>query len=247
MKAEITLNGIVLRLRSAGDNLRFADVLTGELGVIEVSIKGGRRAASPTVTSTQLFAYSRLCLRRGRNGYSLDSAEPLNIFYALRGDLKRLALASYFAELVIYSVPPDEESGALRLFLNTLHFICADSMPLGVLKSVFELRHVAELGFLPDLGNCRVCGKCAGEGNKKFVFDSGSIVCGSCPGEGVILPNAVLAAMRHIISADYNKGLFSFKLGEKSSAQLGYITERYALEKLERGFKTLEFYKNLPE
>jgi DNA repair protein RecO (recombination protein O) len=57
-----------------------------------------------------------------------------------------------------------------------------------------------------------------------------------CPGS--------LSALRYIVSAEPKK-LFSFRLGAAAAKRLADIAEAYILSQLERGFKTLEFYKNL--
>ena len=56
--------------------------------------------------------------------------------------------------------------------------------------------------------------------------------------------NTALAAMRHIAYGDA-KRLLSFSLGEESLRLLGDLTEAYLHTQLERGFRTLDFYKQL--
>ena len=56
--------------------------------------------------------------------------------------------------------------------------------------------------------------------------------------------SGVLAAMRHIVYGD-PKRLFSFSLGEKGLKTLSGITEAYLLTQMERGFQTLDFYKQM--
>ena len=63
---------------------------------------------------------------------------------------------------------------------------------------------------------------------------------------GISMPlsNSALAALRHIIWGD-PKRLFSFQLDEMSLRQLGDASEAYLMTRLERGFRTLDFYKAL--
>jgi len=65
-------------------------------------------------------------------------------------------------------------------------------------------------------------------------------------GEGISMPltGAALAAMRHVAYGD-PKRLFSFQLDETSLKQMGDACEAYVLTQLERGFGTLDFYKQM--
>ena len=54
----------------------------------------------------------------------------------------------------------------------------------------------------------------------------------------------VLAALRHIVTCP-GKKLLSFRLEGPALEQLGDVCEAYLLTQLERGFRTLDFYKQL--
>ena len=97
-----TINGIVIKQRSFGESDKFADILTNE-GIIEIPVKGVKKITSKNSSSVQLFAYSRLCIDERNGRKFLNSAEPIHIFYGLRDNLKKLSLASYFADIPLPS------------------------------------------------------------------------------------------------------------------------------------------------
>ena len=111
---------------------------------------------------TQPFSYARFSLQQRKGQYTLDSAEPIRLFYRLRESLSRLSLATYFCELVRLSVReqqhPRESCEILRLMLNTLHYLENGEREECMLKPLFELRFMTELGMMPDLLMCRSCG-----------------------------------------------------------------------------------------
>ena len=82
----------------------------------------------------------------------------------------------------------------------------------------------------------------------RFQLVDGVLLCARCRGggEGLSVPVSpgVLAAMRHVVYGD-PKRLFSFALGEEGLRQLGRVSERFLTTQLDRGFRTLDFYKNL--
>ena len=55
---------------------------------------------------------------------------------------------------------------------------------------------------------------------------------------------ASLAALRHIIWGP-RKRLLSFRLDEEGLRRLSQASEAYLMTRLERGFRTLDFYKQL--
>ena len=57
-------------------------------------------------------------------------------------------------------------------------------------------------------------------------------------------PRGALAAARYIVSGPPKK-LFSFALAEESLRRLGQATEAFLMTQQERGFRTLDYYKQL--
>lgn len=250
------LEGIVLRERPVGEQDKFIDILTRERGVLELSVKGARKINGKSGSSTQLFAYSRFCVQERKEHFFLNSAEPIHIFYDLRSSLTRLSLASYFSEVLRYCCVEEQSTNneILRLFLNTLYFLEKGLRSEPLLKSIFELRLMSEIGFMPNIAACTGCGEYEPEESCFFIND-GEIFCNKCCCEingntsfdnttafKVNLP--ILKALRHIVLSDYDR-LYNFRLSEHLQYQLSAITETYLTAHLERSFLTLNFYKSL--
>lgn len=248
--------GIVLRERPVGEQDKFIDILTKDNGVIEVSVKGARKINGKSGSSTQLFAYSRFCVNESRGRLVLNSAEPIHIFYGLRDSLTKLSLASYFAEVAVYCTPERSETEGretnLRLLLNCLHYLENDLRPEALLRSIFELRLMADTGYMPDILGCRGCGVFEPE-ELFFCISDGGFYCADCftsDGEDhsgtdymkVGLP--VLNAVRHIVLADFDR-LFNFRISDKVQSALTEFSSSYITAHLEKHFKTLDFYKSL--
>ncbi len=244
----ITAEGIVLRERAYGEQDKFIDILTKESGLLELSVKGARKINGSSGSSTQLFAYSKFCFDSRKDKLILNSAEPIHIFYGLRDSITKFSLASYFAEILKYCIEENTSSGdILRLMLNTLYYLEKGSRSEEMLKSIFEMRLMSEIGFMPDIVICRVCGKY--EPSKAYFFyENGSFCCEECAGAETqnsrLIDLSVLTAIRHIVLSDFSK-LYNFRLSDNSLKSLSAITERYLLEHLGRSFGTLEFYRSI--
>ena len=230
-----------------GEQDKFIDILTKDRGVLELSVKGAKKINGRSGSSAQLFAYSRFCTEIRRNMPCLNSAEPIHIFYGLRDSLKKISLASYFADVLRFCVIPEKQNNdVLRLMLNCLHFLEKGERSEAMLKAVFELRLMSEIGFMPDVVACRGCGLFEPE-ELFFSIIDGDFFCADCF-EGsaddnfirVRLP--VLSAVRHIVLTDFDR-LFNFRVSDATMACFSQFSEVYLTAHLERSFKTLDFYK----
>lgn len=243
----ITVKGVVLKEKAVGENGKFIDILTEENGVIELTVRGARKINGKSGSSTQLFAYSEFCYSESGDYRILNSAEPIRIFYKLRNSLTKIALASYFSDIVRFCAESQTDNDILRLFLNTLHFLENDLRDEKMLKAIFELRLMSEIGFMPDIVGCRSCGAFEPE-ELFFSIREGCFCCKNCfsgnPDEWYRINISVLSAMRHILLTDFNR-LYNFRTSENTMNTLSHIAENYLLFRLERGFRTLDFYKSL--
>lgn len=68
--------------------------------------------------------------------------------------------------------------------------------------------------------------------------------CGERGGQSFPLCRDSLAALRHIVYGD-PKRLYSFTLGADAQKRLSAAAEAFVSAQLERGFKTLDFYKSV--
>ena len=244
--------GLVLAERSAGDRGKFIDILTEKNTVQELYVRGAKKNNSAGLSATQLFSYAKFSVRRQQNRCYLDSAEPIRIFYHLRDSLSRLSLAMYFGELVRRSVQefqvPKEQCEVMRLALNTLYYLENGQREEALLKPIFELRLMTELGMMPDLLMCRSCGVFLPK-RLYFSVEEGCFFCADCGAPKtayapILLPASVLQAMRHILFADFTR-LYHFRLGKENLAALGFCAERFVRYHLDVCLDTLAFYHTM--
>jgi DNA repair protein RecO (recombination protein O) len=261
-----TLDGIVIGQRNVGENSRFLDILTEELGVIEVTAHAIKKINSKNAGSTALFTYSKFCLNKSKSKYSINSAVPIYSFHKLSADFAALSLAAYFADLIKYTSASEQRADGLLRFLAISFYelerrgdyqspvsangrlITAPTIPL--IKAVFELKLAQILGLAPDLIACSDCFNYEHD-EMYFIINEGKLFCADCFNDAkcgddtrFVLNPALLRAMRFIIFSP-NEKIYKFELGEKNLRELGFITESYLLYHLGRGFKTLDYFKRV--
>ena len=243
----LTTTGLVIRITAYNDKDALLTILTPNHGKITVKARGLYRKNSPLSASCQLLAYSEFTLFEYRSMYTINEAHSLELFTALRRDLQKLSLGTYFAqaaELLSQEDLPNPE--LLSLTLNCLYALSKLDAPELMVKSVFELRGACLAGYAPDLYGCHRCGNPFPD---RFDLSEGRLECSCCRDHlstGIRMPvmGGVLETMHYITTCDAKK-LFSFSAGIDTLEQLSAITEGYLTTQLERGFSTLDFYKSL--
>ena len=243
----MTIQGIVLRVTDYNDRDALLTLLTQQHGKLTVKARGLRRKNSPLTAPCQLLAYGEFTLFEYRGQYTINEAHSIELFTALRRDLTKLSLGTYFAQTAEVLSQEDYPSPELQsLLLNCLYALSRLNVPEAQVKAVYELRAACLSGYTPDLFGCHICGNQAPE---RFDLSGGQLECKNCRDEGsrgIRLPvtASVLEAMRYICLCDPKK-LFSFQLGPDAMDKLSALTEAYLTTQLERGFSALDFYKSL--
>lgn len=243
----VTVRAIVLRVTNYNEKDALLTLLTGHHGKLTVKARGLRRKNSPLIAPCQLLAYGEFTLFEYRGQYTINEAQALELFTALRQDLTKLSLGTYFAQVSEVLAQEDLPNPELQaLVLNCLYALTKLNLPEAMVKAVFELRSACLSGYNPDLFGCHICGSQTPE---RFDLSAGQLECVGCRSQesaGIRMPvnSSVLDAMRYICLCD-PKRLFAFQVGDKTLRQLGDLTEAYLTTQLERGFSTLDFYKSL--
>jgi len=243
----LTTQGLVLRVTAYNDTDALLTLLTPEHGKLTVKARGLRRKNSPLTAPCQLLAYGEFTLFEYRAMYTVNEAHSIELFTALRRDLQKLSLGTYFAqaaELLSQEDLPNPE--LLSLVLNSLYALSELNVSETLVKAVFELRGACLAGYAPDLYGCHRCGNPFPD---RFDLSEGRLECAGCrdhTSTGIRMPitAGMLETMHYITTCDAKK-LFSFCAGQDTIEQLSAVTESYLATQLERGFSTLDFYKSL--
>ena len=235
-------DGVVLKTSVTGEADLVVFVLTRERGVIRAFAKGARSTKSRLHAGVASFVFGTFGFREKNGVYHIDDAAPQEVFFALRTDLQKLSLAQYFCEILLRVVTDTESDPMfLRLFLNSLHLLCADKKPALMVKAIFELRIAVLSGYAPDLVACADCGAFE---TPQMEFDplNGVLYCDNCAKSSSLLVDlGVISAMRHIVFADFSE-LFRFRLVDSLLPVLNRLTERYLEHCFGHRFRLLDFF-----
>lgn len=244
----IVTRGIVLRETETKDADKILTLLTAEHGKLSVIARGVKRKGCKFAAAAQSLAWSEWTLYHKGDWYYANEGATLDLWNGLRTDLDAMALGFYLAELTEAVTTEGEPAPEpLRHLLNGLYALSVMRKQPALVKPAFEIKLLCLAGYEPLADSCAYCGLPDPERPMLDVVQ-GVLRCGKC---GVresalsmpLCPDS-LAALRHIVYGD-PKRLYSFKLGSDALRRLSGAAEAFVAAQLERGFKTLDFYKSL--
>ena len=257
------IRGVVIREVNVGEADKLLTVLTSERGKLTVRAYGARSIKSRKIAASQCLCCSDMDIAVSRGGLSLTDAAVVEGFYNIKNRLESIALSQYFLYITDSLTGEDiPDDGMMPLLLNALYALSGTLFADSRIKSCFELRAMAQCGYMPELDTCGMCGCVPSKDDEGLSIDirGGFVLCGECtkktaeavPGTTGVsdtltpIPYAALQAMRHTVSCDI-KRLFSFRLADEADAVFCDICEKYACERLECVPRTLTFYKSIAE
>ncbi len=240
----IQTDAIVIKINNVGESDKLVTLLSRDLGIIRAFVRGAKNVKSKALSATELFSYGDFTIYAATDKYIVREVESKQMFFALRGDIEKLALAQYFAQIMLELAPREENADDyLRLLLNSLHFLCRNEKPPMLIKAVVELRTMAMAGYMPDICTCSKCGKAESD-TMYFNVRTGQLYCDECAVSGKRISLSVVVAMRYIIYCPFNK-VFSFVISDELVPELCEITQNFLLIHSEKKFTTLEFLESL--
>ena len=241
--ATVKVKGIILSENNMGDYDKMLTILTPNFGKISCSAKGARRPKSALLAGTQLFCFGEFLLYQGTSTYHINSCEIIEMFYKIRTDLDKLKYAIHINKIV-QDVTDENENcyQILQLYLNTLYMLSETQKDKELIVSIFKLRLLSILGFMPRVMACVTCRE--KEQLSYFSIRDNGFKCEPCSRQdksSLYMSESTKNAIKYTISAPAKK-LFSFELKNEALEEFKLITRIYFNEKMEREYKVEEIF-----
>ena len=194
------VRAIVLRRRDTGEADRIVTLYTAEHGKRRVVAKGTRRPGSRLAGHLEPFCATNLLLARTRTLDIVSQAETIEAFAAVRRSELGIASAGYLCELVDALMPEEQaQESVFELLYACLGLLSAERDPR-LVRHVFEMGLLRQLGYRPELYMCVACGAPLEQETNGFSADGG-VVCPRClrlRPEAEALPVRALKVLRTI-------------------------------------------------
>jgi DNA repair protein RecO (recombination protein O) len=196
---------LVLRTTDWSESSRICTLWTREFGKVRALAKGGKRLKSAFESALDLLTVCSIVLLRKTSGGLdlLTEAQVVKRFPQLTGDLPALYAAYYVAELLDgWTEENDPHPTLFEEALAALSELGRPENPTGPRLARFEMVLLGELGYLPTLEVCAVCGQALGQAEQLgFSAAAGGVVCPACRSQARDqrpLPPAVWQALRQL-------------------------------------------------
>lgn len=239
----IKTSGIIISENNFGDYDKMLTMLTPGYGKISCMAKGARRPKSALLAGTQFLCFGDYLLYKGTNTYNINSCETIEVFYNLRTDLDKLEYAVKITKIIKDVVQENQNSyKILQLFLNTLYVISETNKNLELVYSIFKIKLLCYLGFLPEIEKCSCCSKKEkiDENINMSYFslkDNGfkCDICSKLDKSSIMMSESTKNAIKYIVMAP-SKKLYNFELKGDALAELNLISKLYLNNKLEKEY-----------
>ena len=235
------LQAFVLSSLDYGDSDRIVSLFTLEHGRIKAFARGARKSRKRFGPALEPFARIDVQARIKEGLSSLQQADIICIYPAIRTDLGRIAHALYGCELADVITPEGHPLPRLyRLLPAYLDHLETETAVEGD-RRFFEINLLNILGYRPSLETCTRCDSLFGEAGA-WLQDGGETVCRFCCAAGRPLSSATLKTL----SACLKTGLFGqISFAPETLQQAGSLLDEAISAHSGRRLKSLEFLQQI--
>ena len=172
------VEGIVIRSVDYGEGNKIITLLTPSYGKQGIVVRGASKPKSRFGAAAQLFTYGDYSYYKGSSLGTLNNAEILDSYRALREGLEGPAYAAYVAELTDRAINDDEAAAYLFYQLKAILTALAEGKDPQILLRAYEMKIFVAAGYEPALDECVSCGR--PDGPFRFSPPAGGALCPSC-------------------------------------------------------------------
>ena len=229
--------GIIISENKMADFDKMVTILTPN-GKIGCAAKGARKPKSLLMSATQFLCFGEYMLYKGANTYNINSCDTIELFYNIRTDLDKLNQAAYITKIIDDVTDENQNTyKILQLYLNTLYMISESDKNIDLILSIFRIRLVSILGFMPKID---ACVSCKTKENIEYfsLKDNGfkCTICGKQHKSAIQISASPVNAITYIIMSEAKK-IYSFNLSEEGKKELEIVSKLYMTDKLEKEYK----------
>jgi DNA repair protein RecO (recombination protein O) len=235
------LQAFVLSALDYGDSDRIVGLFTLEHGRIKAFARGARKSRKRFGPALEPFARIDVQARIKEGLSSLQQADIICLYPAIRADLEKIAHALYAGELVEVITPEGHPLPRLyRLLAAYLDRLETEPAVEGD-RRFFEVNLLNILGYRPSLDTCTRCDSPFGESGA-WLQEGGETVCRFCSAGGRQLSSAALRTLASCLkTGTFGQIVFSPEVLQQAGGLLNEAVSAHAGRRL----KSLEFLQQV--
>lgn len=235
------LQAFVLSTLDYGDSDRIVTLFSLEHGRLKAFARGARKSRKRFGPALEPFARIIAQARVKEGLSSLQQADIVSIYPAIRTGLEGIAHALYACELVEVITPEGHPVPRLyRLLAAYLDRLETETAAEGD-RRFFEINLLNILGYRPSLETCSRCDSPLGDAGA-WLQDDGEAVCRFCSAGGRPLTSATLKTL----TACLKTGIFGqISFSPETLQQAGCLLDEALIAHTGRRLKSLEFLQQV--
>lgn len=236
------IEGIVTSERSYQDSSKIIQVLTFELGIIDILAKGAKSLKSPLRSGTRKLTRGYFYIYYKEDKLStLSSVDIIDYYKEIQKDMEKISYASYLLDLATQIMKQNQNPIIYSLLIDTLDKIEQGYSP-SFLANILELKYLDYLGVKPIIDACSVCG------SKHHIAtlssERGGYVCNSCLTDEIIVNEKTIKMVRMLYYVDISK-INKLEISEEVRKEINRFIENYYERYTGLFLKTKNLLKNL--
>jgi DNA repair protein RecO (recombination protein O) len=239
---QLRTEALVLRHVAYAEADLIVSFLTAEHGLQKGFARAARKSRKRFGAGLEPFSQVIVHYRSGRGDlWSLQEIELLSARSGLRGELERLALASYGVELVeLLSEESEPHPEIYQLLCSYLDYLNSGGDG-PVARLLFELRLIYLLGYIPHFLHCSDCLRIFHDEPVRFDAARGGSLCLTCAGEaGLLVSLGTIGSLARSLNVGPDR-FEGFRFGAQTLTEGGAILTQVLAQVLPRPPKSLKF------
>ena len=175
--------GFVLRSLNYGESDLIITFYSHEFGKLKGIAKGAKRSKKRFANVFEPFSLTTIIFtRKSRDMLAfIESCDIIDHYPAIRKDLEKTLIASYFIDLADHFSPEGKKNeNVFHLLQDFLQMLGTEKTSEAAVR-FFEIRLLKLVGFEPELKHCISCKTPVANGSSYFFYaNEGGIKCGVC-------------------------------------------------------------------
>ena len=228
----VETEAIIIKTQKYKEFDEIVTAFTKKFGKINMFAHSSKKVKSPLLSGTQLFGFVDMEIDLKDSSSRLFSSKIKKSYYKFSEDLHKYYLASYICEMI--EKTQQENITDIRLFNSTLElfsYIENSSDRLRLIRLVFELILLRNLGVAPQLDSCVFCDMKDVESLRHIDISQGSVVCDNCVKKSMIshpykMDRNLIRFIKYVYSNNLSK-VFEVKIADVLLFQLDIFIQNY--------------------
>ena len=221
-------------------------LFTAEYGLQKGFAKSAKKSRKRFGAVLEPFTKAIFQWKKGRGAlWLLQDAELITSHLGLRTDFQRLSLASYGVELICLLLEEGEAQQIIyEMLCSFLEYLERGGNEL-IARTLFELRLIYLLGYMPHLLHCSECLKIFDAELIRFDANRGGSLCLDCAGSvGMPVELGTIGSLARSLKVSHRQ-FEGFSFGSITLQQSGQILTQVLQNVLPREPKSLKFLSPL--